>query len=130
MFCHRRKFLRSELLSVVKGRLDKPQVDAILAQLNLPGTLRAESLDVEQMLALCDAVRTATGGFDPRRVIMIAPVVSPAGTSVSSQGRKSQGSNLAISPRSREAAVESSVAPAGASQGKTPCLPGANAPGY
>ena len=61
MFCHRRKFLRSELLSVVKGRLDKPQVDAILAQLNLPGTLRAESLDVEQMLALCDAVRTATG---------------------------------------------------------------------
>jgi 16S rRNA (adenine1518-N6/adenine1519-N6)-dimethyltransferase len=60
MFCHRRKFLRSELLSAVKGRLDKPQVDAILAQLNLPGTLRAESLDVNQMLALCDAVRAAT----------------------------------------------------------------------
>jgi 16S rRNA (adenine1518-N6/adenine1519-N6)-dimethyltransferase len=61
MYCHRRKFLRSELLSVVKGRLDKPQVDAILARLNLPGTLRAESLDVEQMLALCDAVQTAVG---------------------------------------------------------------------
>jgi len=60
MFCHRRKFLRSELLSAVKGRLDKPRVDAILAQLNLPGTLRAESLGVEQMLALCDAVRAAT----------------------------------------------------------------------
>ena len=29
MFCHRRKFLRSELLSVVKGRLGKPEVDAI-----------------------------------------------------------------------------------------------------
>ena len=36
MFCHRRKFLRSELLTVVKGRLGKPEVDAILAQLNLP----------------------------------------------------------------------------------------------
>ncbi len=61
MFFHRRKFLRSELLSVVKGRLDKPQVDAILAQLNLDGTARAESLDVERMLALCDAVRRASG---------------------------------------------------------------------
>ncbi len=61
MFFHRRKFLRSELTSVVKDRLDKPQVDAILAQLNLDGTARAESLDVEQMLALCEAVRTATG---------------------------------------------------------------------
>jgi 16S rRNA (adenine1518-N6/adenine1519-N6)-dimethyltransferase len=61
MFFHRRKFLRSELTSVVKGRLDKPQVDAILAQLNLDGTARAESLDVERMLALCEAVRTAIG---------------------------------------------------------------------
>jgi 16S rRNA (adenine1518-N6/adenine1519-N6)-dimethyltransferase len=61
MFLHRRKFLRSQLLSVVKGQLDKPQVDAILAQQNLDGTIRAESLDVEQMLALCAAVRTATG---------------------------------------------------------------------
>jgi 16S rRNA (adenine1518-N6/adenine1519-N6)-dimethyltransferase len=61
MFFHRRKFLRSELLSVVKGRLDKSQVDAILAQLNLDGKARAESLDVERMLTLCQAVRTAIG---------------------------------------------------------------------
>ncbi len=27
MFCHRRKFLRSELLSVVKGRMGKPEVE-------------------------------------------------------------------------------------------------------
>jgi 16S rRNA (adenine1518-N6/adenine1519-N6)-dimethyltransferase len=59
MFCHRRKFLRSELLSVVKGRLGKPEVDAILAQLNLDGTARAESLEVDAMLALCEAVRAA-----------------------------------------------------------------------
>ena len=61
MFCHRRKFLRSELLSVVKGRLGKPEVDALLAQLNLDGTARAESLEVDAMLALCEAVRAATG---------------------------------------------------------------------
>ncbi len=62
MFFHRRKFLRSELASVVKGRLGKPEVDALLAQLNLDGTVRAESLEVDAMLALCEAVRAATGG--------------------------------------------------------------------
>jgi 16S rRNA (adenine1518-N6/adenine1519-N6)-dimethyltransferase len=61
MFLHRRKFVRSELLSVVKGRLDKPQVDAILAQVDLAGTARAESLDVERMLGLCQAVQAAIG---------------------------------------------------------------------
>ncbi len=57
MFCHRRKFLRSELATVVKDRLGKPEVDAILARLNLSGTQRAEQLDVDAMLALCEAVR-------------------------------------------------------------------------
>ena len=57
MFLHRRKFLRSELISVVKGRLDKPEVDALLDRLGLSGSLRAEQLDVETMLSLCEAVR-------------------------------------------------------------------------
>ncbi len=57
MFLHRRKYLRSELLCTVKDKLDKPEVDAILARLNLDGTLRAEQLDVATMLALCEAVR-------------------------------------------------------------------------
>ena len=61
MFFHRRKFLRSQLAAAVKGRLDKPQVDALLARQNLDGTIRAESLDVDTMLALCEAVRTTTG---------------------------------------------------------------------
>ena len=51
MFLHRRKFLRSELLTAVKGRLDKAQVDALLARLGLDGTDRAEQLDVESFLA-------------------------------------------------------------------------------
>ena len=59
MFCHRRKFLRSELMSVVKDRLGKPEVDAILARLNFSATARAEELDVDTMLGLCEAVRTA-----------------------------------------------------------------------
>jgi 16S rRNA (adenine1518-N6/adenine1519-N6)-dimethyltransferase len=61
MFCHRRKFLRSELLTVVKGRLDKPEIDALLARLSLDGKMRAEQLDVDAMLALCEAVRAAVG---------------------------------------------------------------------
>ncbi|MEE8453061.1 MAG: 16S rRNA (adenine(1518)-N(6)/adenine(1519)-N(6))-dimethyltransferase RsmA [Thermoguttaceae bacterium] len=57
MFFHRRKFLRSELLSAFKRRLDKPQVDAIMEKMGLKGTARAEELDVETMLELCEAVR-------------------------------------------------------------------------
>ncbi len=77
MFCHRRKFLRSELLSVVKGRLGKPEVDALLARLNLDGTARAESLDVERMLALCEAVRTAPVA-EQSRVPLFTPTTSAA----------------------------------------------------
>lgn len=57
MFFHRRKFLRSVILSGYKGRLDKPQVDAIMAELGLDETTRAEQLDVPSMLRLCEAVR-------------------------------------------------------------------------
>jgi 16S rRNA (adenine1518-N6/adenine1519-N6)-dimethyltransferase len=63
IFCHRRKFLRSELLGVCKDRLDKAGVDRVLARQGLDGTQRAECLDPEAMLALCEAVReTATPG--------------------------------------------------------------------
>lgn len=57
MFFHRRKFLRSELLSAFKKRLDKPRVDRILAESGLEGSVRAEELDVGTMLALSEAVR-------------------------------------------------------------------------
>ena len=58
MFFHRRKFLRSELLSAFKKRLGKPEVDAILAKMQIAPDARAEQLDVETMLALCEAVRS------------------------------------------------------------------------
>ncbi len=57
MFFHRRKLLRSELLSAFKKRLGKPEVDAILADAGLNKTVRAETLDVDAMLRLCEKVR-------------------------------------------------------------------------
>jgi len=61
MFFHRRKYLRSELLSACKKRLGKPEVDAILARLGLDGQIRAETLDVPTMLALAETVRAELG---------------------------------------------------------------------
>jgi 16S rRNA (adenine1518-N6/adenine1519-N6)-dimethyltransferase len=61
LFFHRRKFLRSELVSVAKNRLDKPDVDRILAALGLDGSARAETLDVEAVLALSEAFRAEWG---------------------------------------------------------------------
>lgn len=57
MFFHRRKYLRSELLSAYKGRFDKPRVDGILAAAGLAPTVRAEELDVTTFLRLCELVR-------------------------------------------------------------------------
>lgn len=57
LFFHRRKYLRSVLVALAKDRLDKPQVDEILAQENLDGNLRAETLDVDTVLRLSDAFR-------------------------------------------------------------------------
>ena len=57
IFCHRRKFLRSQLLSASQDRLDKAGVDRLLARLGLSGQERAEQLSVNIMLALSDAVQ-------------------------------------------------------------------------
>jgi 16S rRNA (adenine1518-N6/adenine1519-N6)-dimethyltransferase len=62
MFFHRRKFLRSEILSAFKKRLDKPLVDELLEQLGVDGSQRAEELDVATMLALCESIRPRVAG--------------------------------------------------------------------
>ncbi|MDA1056042.1 MAG: 16S rRNA (adenine(1518)-N(6)/adenine(1519)-N(6))-dimethyltransferase RsmA [Planctomycetota bacterium] len=59
MFFHRRKFLRSVLVAAMKGQLTKPQVDAVLESQELGPTARAEELDVDRTLSLCEAVRQA-----------------------------------------------------------------------
>ena len=62
MFFHRRKYLRSGLLSAMKNRLGKPEVDRLMASLGLDSRIRAEQLDVPAMLALCEAVRSELHG--------------------------------------------------------------------
>ncbi len=56
MFMHRRKVLRGQLLSAPK-HFTKAQVDELLAGLGLEPTIRAERLDPDEMLRLCEAVR-------------------------------------------------------------------------
>jgi len=65
MFFHRRKFLRGVLVAAMKERLTKPQVDAVLESQELGPTARAEELDVDRMLSLCEAIRQALAGSAP-----------------------------------------------------------------
>lgn len=57
MFFHRRKFIRSQLASACKDRLNKQDVDDILRRLGLKESMRAEELSVDRMQELCDATR-------------------------------------------------------------------------
>ncbi|MEM9588296.1 MAG: 16S rRNA (adenine(1518)-N(6)/adenine(1519)-N(6))-dimethyltransferase RsmA [Planctomycetota bacterium] len=61
VFFHRRKFLRSVVVSAMKGRLSKSQVDEVLASLGHQTETRAEQLDVGQIQALVEALRQAEG---------------------------------------------------------------------
>lgn len=61
MFFHRRKLLRSELLSACK-ELSKADADRLMADLGLPANARAEQLDPNRMLALCSAVAATVAG--------------------------------------------------------------------
>ncbi len=57
LFLHRRKLLRGVLVSALKGKLEKPDVDAILTETGLSPDQRAEQLDVATMIALGEHVR-------------------------------------------------------------------------
>lgn len=57
LFLHRRKFLRSGLVSSMKEHLDKPGIDAVLAPFNYAVDVRAEQLSIEQIQQLCEAFR-------------------------------------------------------------------------
>jgi 16S rRNA (adenine1518-N6/adenine1519-N6)-dimethyltransferase len=57
LFLHRRKFLRSALISAVQDRLDKPQVDRLLGELGHGPTARAEELPIDEIIRLANAVR-------------------------------------------------------------------------
>jgi 16S rRNA (adenine1518-N6/adenine1519-N6)-dimethyltransferase len=57
LFFHRRKFLRSVLIAAYKERLEKPDIDAVFAELGFGPNTRAETLSVETVLELCEALR-------------------------------------------------------------------------
>ena len=57
LFFHRRKFIRSVLCSAFKGRLNKETVDNVLAEMHLMGEIRAETLSVQDILALSEKFR-------------------------------------------------------------------------
>jgi 16S rRNA (adenine1518-N6/adenine1519-N6)-dimethyltransferase len=54
LYVHRRKNLRGALVALPHRDLSKSEVDAQLAELGIEGSLRAEALDLEQHLRLCE----------------------------------------------------------------------------
>ena len=67
LFFHRRKFLRSVVLSAFKGKLDKPHVDQVLGELKLGSDARAEQLDIETIKKLSEAFRQKLAGVEQGR---------------------------------------------------------------
>ena len=57
LFFHRRKFLRSVLISAFKGMLEKEHVDEAIAELGYDANARAEELPVEELLRMSEAFR-------------------------------------------------------------------------
>lgn len=57
LFFHRRKFLRSVVLSAFKGVLDKPDVDDVMGTMGLGSNARAEELNVETIKQLSEHLR-------------------------------------------------------------------------
>jgi len=67
LFFHRRKFLRSVVISSFKGQLDKPDVDDVLDRLQLGPQTRAEELPVERILELSEGMRLKLQEVEARK---------------------------------------------------------------
>ena len=57
LFQHRRKFLRSVLLAAYKKQLGKPEIDAVLAEMQLGPNTRAEELAVPTILTMSELIQ-------------------------------------------------------------------------
>lgn len=57
LFFHRRKFLRSVLLSAFKGKLEKDEVDEVMEQGGLDASSRSENFTVDEILAMSEMFR-------------------------------------------------------------------------
>lgn len=60
LYTHRRKNLRGALAAMPSDRRPKNEVDRLLVELGIAGTTRAEVLDLEQHLRLCEAFGRAS----------------------------------------------------------------------
>ena len=54
LYSHRRKNLRGALIGWPSGHREKPDVDRKLAEIGIDGSVRAETLDIDQHLKLCE----------------------------------------------------------------------------
>lgn len=57
LFFHRRKFLRGVVVSAMKDRLTKENVDQVLSEAGLDATSRAEEMPIEQIIDLVERLR-------------------------------------------------------------------------
>jgi 16S rRNA (adenine1518-N6/adenine1519-N6)-dimethyltransferase len=65
LFTQRRKLVRGVVAGMYRKQLDKPDVDAVLAALQLPTDVRPEQLETEALIRLANALRARiaeTGG--------------------------------------------------------------------
>ena len=65
LFLHRRKVLRRVIYSLWRDRLGKEEVDALLEGLGLTGGIRAEAMDVAELIALAGALKARLGDAPP-----------------------------------------------------------------
>jgi len=65
LFLHRRKVLRRVVYSLWRDRLSKEEVDALLEGLGLTGQVRAEAMDVDELIALAGALKARLGEVSP-----------------------------------------------------------------
>ena len=63
IFLHRRKFLRANIVAAMKGVLEKPDIDAIMAEMDFAPDARTEQLDVPTLLRLTELIRHRAPGW-------------------------------------------------------------------
>lgn len=64
VFIHRRKYLRSVLITVFKNQLTRQDVDEVLESMGLKGEYRAEQLAVAVMIELCERLYDRVAAVD------------------------------------------------------------------
>jgi len=65
VFFHRRKYLRSVIISATKEKLTKAEVDEALAELQLSGEIRVEQLPIGEIARLIEGLRQAIAKAQP-----------------------------------------------------------------